>query len=307
MLASAQWQAIGTTVHLLVADGDLPAARAATSGLLDDIDRTCSRFREDSELRLLGAQPDRRVAISPLLARAIEEAIRAARQTDGAVDPTVGRAMRAVGYDDDFARLPSNGAPLFLRLEPIPGWQAIRYEASTSTVCLRPGVELDLGSTGKALAADLAAAAALDAGSASGVLVSVGGDVAVAGTPPTGGWRVLAAEDSNTPPDSEGEVIAILGGAVATSSTTVRRWHRGEIELHHLIDPSTGLPAVTPWRTVSVFAGTCVDANTAATAAVVRGAGGLSWLEGTGLAARLVAGDGSVVRIGGWPAPAARA
>jgi thiamine biosynthesis lipoprotein len=118
---------------------------------------------------------------------------------------------------------------------------------------------------------------------------------------------VLAADDSSTPPDGEGEAIAIVEGAVATSSTIIRRWQRGGIDLHHLIDPWTGLPAVTPWRTVTVVAATCVDANAAATAAVVRGDGGLAWLESTGLAARLVANDGSVLRVGGWPTPAAQA
>ena len=303
MLESVRWNALGTSVDLMVEDGNLEAARSATTSLLDEVDRTYSRFREDSEVCRLASRPNERVAVSALLAQAIEAAIRAARLTAGAVDPTVGRAMRAVGYDDDFVRVASSGAPLRLRLEPIPGWEAIRYEASSRTVCLRPGVELDLGSTGKALAADLAAEAALEAAAARGVLVSIGGDVAIAGTPPPGGWLVLADDDSRTPADSEGEVIAIAGGAVATSSTTVRRWNRGGVELNHLIDPSTGLPARTPWRTVSVVAATCVDANTAATATIVRGAAGRDWLETTGLAARLVAIDGSIVRTGGWPGP----
>ena len=164
---------------------------------------------------------------------------------------------------------------------------------------------LDLGSTGKALAADLCAAAALAAMGRGGVLVSLGGDIATAGDVPDGGWRVLAADDSATPADRGGEVIAIHGGALATSGTTSRRWTRGGIDLHHLIDPRTGLPAESPWRTASVVAATCVDANIVATAAIVRGQAAVPWLDELGLPTRLVSTSGQVVRLGGWPVPTA--
>jgi thiamine biosynthesis lipoprotein len=211
--------------------------------------------------------------------------------------------MRAIGYDADFDLVRDDGGPIELRLEPIPGWQAVDLSVSRHEVRVRRGVELDLGSTGKGLAADLAAEAALEATGRGGVLVSLGGDIAVRGTAPDGGWRILIAEDSETPPDGGGEVIAIDAGAVATSSTTVRRWRRGDRSLHHLVDPRTGGPVVSPWRTASVVAATCVDANTAATAAIVLGAAAVAWLEAAGLAARLVATDGAILRLGGWPEP----
>ena len=138
----------------------------------------------------------------------------------------------------------------------------------------------------------------------SGVLVSLGGDIAVAGEAPAGGWRIQLADDSEAPMRDDAETVAITSGGVATSSTTVRRWRRGGAVLHHIIDPATGLPATGPWRTVSVVAATCVDANIAATAAVVRGDGAVAWLESLGLPARLVAQDGAITRTAGWPDPA---
>jgi thiamine biosynthesis lipoprotein len=172
-------------------------------------------------------------------------------------------------------------------------------------VRVRPGVELDLGSTGKALAADKAAAAAQSAiGAPGGVLVSFGGDIATVGAAPEGAWRILVAENSETPTDAPGEAVAIADGAVATSSTTVRRWQRGETVLHHLIDPRTGGPVASPWRTATVVAPTCVEANTAATAAIVLGDDGIRWLERSGLPARLVRTGGEIIRLGGWPDPA---
>ena len=296
------WRALGTGVHVLVTDGDVAAASAAVRDVLSQVDLAYSRFRPDSELSLINADGGRTRRISPLLADAIATSLRAAVLTDGRVDPTVGRAMRAVGYDDDFDRIRSRTDPISIRLEPIPGWQAIQFDSRARILGVPNGVEIDLGSIGKALASDLAAAAALEAMGAGGVLVSLGGDIATAGDIPAGGWRILVAEDSDTPPDSDGEVIALHDGAIATSSTTVRSWRRGGITLHHLIDPLTGVPVDSPWRTASVVAATCVDANTAATAAIVRGASAPEWLAGLGLAARLVGTAGDVHRIGTWPA-----
>jgi thiamine biosynthesis lipoprotein ApbE len=302
---AAEWRALGTGVHLLVFDTAIAPAREAVVDLLDDVDRAYSRFRPESELSRLNAMAGRPLAVSPLFGQAIEAALRAGRLSDGLVDPTVGRAMRAVGYDRDFGSAMNSSDPLVLHLEPVPGWETISYDRARRIASLRRGVELDLGSTGKALAADLCAAAALAATGRGGVLVSLGGDIATAGDVPDGGWRVLAADDSATPTEVGGEVIAIHGGALATSGTTSRRWSRGGIDLHHLIDPRTGLPADGPWRTASVVAATCVDANTAATGAIVRGRSAVPWLGELGLPTRLVSTSGQVVRLGGWPAPIA--
>ena len=301
------WQALGTSVHLLVLDASgADAARRAVARVLGEVDATYSRFR-DSELTRLNAHPGADVRVGPLLARAIGTALDAALATEGAVDPTVGAALRAIGYEDDFGRIPTEGGPLTIRLEPIPGWRSVRFDRARRTVRLRAGVELDLGSTGKALAADLAADAALRAADGGGVLVSLGGDIATAGDAPAGGWRVLMADRSDATPDGEGQVIALHAGALATSSTTVRRWTRAGVTLHHLVDPATGRPAASPWRTVSVTAPTCVEANTAATAAIVKGSDGLAWLAGRGIPARLVSTTGDVRRAGGWPAPSGEA
>ena len=301
----ADWRALGTGVRLVVIDGDLDAARRAVERVIDEVDRAYSRFRPDSELVAVNAAAGAETPLSPLLARAIGGSLVAARHSAGAVDPTIGRAIRLLGYDVDFSELAASSRPIELRAEPVPGWTTIRLDPARRTVRMPRGVELDLGSTGKGLAADLAATAALQAagdGTRTGVLVSLGGDIATAGRVPEGGWRILVVEDSETPSDAAGEVIGIDGGAIATSTTTVRRWAAADgVTLHHIVDPRTGLPAETPWRTASVVAGTCEEANGASTAAIVLGDAAVDWLVAAGLPARLVARDGSVVRVAGWP------
>ena len=280
-LASHEGTAFGTVMQVVVTNPDhLERATSAVERVVEAIDVTCSRFRDDSELSILLAGAGRHEsAVSETLGQAIATALRAAELTDGAVDPTVGGAVRNAGYTVDFGALAPDGAPISLTVHPVPGWRRITYSPATRIVEIPAGIEVDLGATAKALASDLAAEAASDALDGAGVLVSLGGDVAVAGMPPEDGWHVQIAENSHAPITRDGETIAIRSGGVATSSTTVRRWRRGGVELHHIIDPATGQPAIGPWRTVSVVAGNCVDANIAATAAIVRGFAAMAWLE----------------------------
>ena len=133
------------------------------------------------------------------------------------------------------------------------------------------------------------------------MLVSLGGDVAVAGTPPPEGWQIRVADDHAAPPDAPGQTVTITSGGLATSSTTVRAWTVAGRPVHHIIDPATGEPASSCWRTVSVAAGTCTDANTASTAAIIRSAAAPAWLRDMGLPARLVRHDGTVETTAGWP------
>jgi thiamine biosynthesis lipoprotein len=301
-LASSDGRALGTQVRVVVTRPQrLAVARAAMDRVLADIDQACSRFREDSELSRLNAASGTEHTVSPLLATALGHGLRAAQVTNGDVDPTVGTAMRLIGYDVDFASVVSSGEPLVLTVQPIPGWRTVRFNAQARSVFIPRGVELDLGATAKALAADLAAAAALEALGDGGVLVSLGGDIALAGEAPARGWSIQVSDDSTAPFDSGAERVSLASGAVATSSTRTRSWRRGAVELHHIIDPRTGGPVDSTWRLVTVVAATCVDANTAATASIVRGAAAVPWLDGMGLPSRLVANDDAVVRVAGWP------
>jgi len=301
--ASADWKALGTMVQLIVTDPvRLADGRRLLEADLAAVDAACSRFRSDSELVALDSVPGP-VEVSPLLAQALAVALRAARLTDGDVDPTVGAAMAAIGYDRDFPLVPASGPAVTLTVRSVPGWRQVQFDEQSRILALPPGVRLDLGATAKAWAADRSAAR-LAAALGCGVLVSLGGDIAVAGGTPPGGWRVRVQDVTGRPEDppvGPSAVVAIRDGGLATSSTTARRWRRGGDVLHHILDPRTGLPAPACWRTVSVAAASCADANTASTAAIIRGRGAQAWLTGLGLPARLVDEAGNVHTVGGWP------
>jgi thiamine biosynthesis lipoprotein len=301
-IASEHWTALGSTASVAVTDPCvLESACRAVESELAAIDLACSRFRNDSELSRLNRLAGRPQTVGALLFEAVAAALRAAALTDGAVDPTIGRALILNGYDCDFARVRSSGAPIVA--VHVPGWRSVVVHRARSTVCIPLGVTLDLGATAKALAADRAAAAAAGATGA-GVLVNLGGDIAVNGPAPIGGWRVRVTDDHEASADAPGQTVAIESGGLATSSTTVRRWGP---DAHHIIDPSTGAPAAGRWRTVSVAAASCVDANTATTAAIVMGERAATWLEARQMPGRLVARDGAVHTVGRWPVDAVAA
>jgi thiamine biosynthesis lipoprotein len=302
---TVQWPVWSTLARVVVTDPDrLDGARLLVGDLLAEVDAAASRFRTDSELNTVHGATGRPVRVSPLLAGLVAAALDAARRTEGDVDPTVGVALAGLGYDRDLTELDRDvrGLPLatgFTRIVtgPAPSWRRVRLAGDVLTV--PAGMVLDLGATAKAWTADRAAdlvAARLG----TGVLVSLGGDIATAGPGPHGGWQIRV-QDADGEPGCD--VALPAGAAIATSSTIRRQWRHGERAVHHILNPRSLAPADPVWRTVTIAADRCVDANTLTTAAMVRGEPAWTWLNGLGVAARLVRHDGAVLVTGAWPSP----
>ncbi|MDR7253527.1 thiamine biosynthesis lipoprotein [Nocardioides sp. BE266] len=262
--------------------------------VLRDVDQVCSRFRSDSDLSVVNAHPGRWVAVDPLLVAGVAVAVDAAAETDGLVHPLLGRHLVQLGYDRDFDALVDLGGSPFGTPPPDPrAWEQIELDPG-GAIRIPDDTALDLGATGKAWAADLVATA-IERDLDTPAIVSVGGDVRIAGP---GSWPVAVSERPGSDPDV---VVTLDGGGLATSSTQVRRWSRAGTRLHHLLDPRTGRPAREVWRTVTTTGPTCTAANAASTAAVVLGTDAPAWLAARQVTARLVGSDGQVVTTAGWP------
>ena len=333
-VGTARFPALGTTASVTVTDAaGLDMAEQVLRTELRELDRTANRFRRDSELSRLLAHEGRPVRVSARLLDLLGAALRAHQLTDGLVDPTVGQALADLGYDRDHTLIrPGRGTSVPARRAPGPA--GIVVDAPSRIVIVPSGVRLDLQATSPALTLDRTAA--MIAGRCrGGVLVTLGGDAACAGVAPVGGWLLdvsdpsyisLASEprrpwrdgaqgampasltslDGPTPPPvvqpgSGRPVVAVGDGGVATSSTNTRSWTRSGRVIHHLVDPRTGDSVDAVWSTVSVAAATCLDANTASTAAVVVGDKAPGWLDDLRLPSWLRRDDGTDLAVAGWP------
>lgn len=267
----------------VVVGGASLGEQAAVERLFHDWEGVFSRFRPGSELNHVNASEASIVAVSPLFAHVLRMALAAAASTDGLVDPTLGGAIVASGYDRDFAQLGDDARPAGAAA---PGrWRAVRL--SGQLVSRRPCVHLDLNGFVKAHAVDRALSFLAGDG-----FVAAGGDVAVRGSAVVG----LPGEGS----------VRLGGGGVATSGTTRRHWLRGGERQHHLIDPRTGRPALSRWTEVTAAAPTCLDADVAAKAAFLLSDDGPDWLDERGLPGRFLDGERAVTnRAWGKPLPEA--
>jgi thiamine biosynthesis lipoprotein len=173
----------------------------------------------------------------------------------------------------------------------------IEIDRAGDAIRLPAGLALDPGGIGKGLAADLAVQCVLELG-VDGVLVSIGGDMTMAGSPPptssgAGGWSI-SVED---PDPSNGELcrLVVSGGGVATSSTRSRRWVHAGHERHHVIDPHVGETSSTDLAAVTVIARSGWIAEAHATAALLAGSiGAIEHLDRHGLSGLAVGLDGSL-------------
>ena len=275
--------------------GQLDFARTRLWHWIGLIDASCNRFQSDSELSRLNAHDGAPFDLSPTLELALDAAVTASRATQGLCDPTVLPALLSLGYDRDYDLLAERDVVLG-PTKKTPGVAAVHLDREGHRVTLDRDCGLDLGASAKALVVDLVARDTAEHG---GVAIELGGDVRVSGQGPGGSW-IVAIGDQLTLSGGEPRVY-VAGGAIATSSTTVRTWRAGGQIVNHIIDPRTGSFARGPYATATVAADSCVLANALATAALLWGEEAAFHVAQAGCAGRLVRHDGRVELVGAWP------
>jgi thiamine biosynthesis lipoprotein len=269
---------MGTEVHL-VAVGAHPDVLGLGRRHIHELEALWSRFREDSEISRLNSAAPRPVRVSPETIELVRRSLEGWRATSGAFDPTILGDLVALGYHSSFERLEEESPP-----PPFPrrrgGAAGVVVDQRNQTVRLPEGAAIDPGGIGKGLAADIVAEKMLEAG-ARGVCVNVGGDLRVAGRPPTpAGWTVGVDDPFGGPPLT---TLSLQEGAIATSSRLGRTWMRSGVLRHHLLEPATGQPASTRLAAVTVVAGRGWWAEVLAKAIFLAGpSGGIALLEQAG-------------------------
>jgi thiamine biosynthesis lipoprotein len=287
MATEQRFRVMGSDAHVVVVGGrpglvDLARARLAS------LEARWTRFDEGSELSRLNAAGGMPCVVSHDTLVLVDALCTAWRMTGGRFDPTVG--VEALGYRSPWPQLVS------IATLPAPrravGCSGVDVDLTRALVQLPVGVRLDPGGLGKGLAADLVAADLLAAG-ARGAVVNVGGDLCVQGEAPAGGDAWPIAIEHPDDPDREIARVVIAAGGVATSTSRRRRWHTlGGDDVHHLVDPTTSLPAVRPWVQATAVAGSAWWAEVGAKVA---------YLDGSvpdGVVALLLGADDSLDAVG---------
>ncbi len=264
---------------------------------LHQLEARWSRFLPQSEVSILNAASGRPTAVSNDTMRLVIAMVEAWHLTSGRFDPTMLRPIVEAGYavsrsnTDNVTQLPFD-------IHELGDPDGIRVDPASAVVQLPVGTALDPGGIGKGLAADIVVDEILSAG-ADGALVEIGGDVRASGRPPSeDGWAIAVAED---PSDTRTEIIRVSDGGVATSTTRRRRWTHDGIDRHHLLDPATRQPTISPVRTCSVIAGAASLAEACSKLGFVDDPErAIASLERHGLAGRLVLHDGAVHTTRDW-------
>ena len=267
---------MGTTVKLIGPGGPVPGpdAFAFVAAQVEIVfareDRRLSRFRPESELSEVNARAGRWTTVSMPFAELLRLSLRSAAKTGGLFDPTVLPALVAAGYDRDYDALRAEAAVLLP--PPPPGGRWSEVEVDGDRVRIPRGVAIDFGGIGKGWTVDRACRVT---SLLPWAVVDAGGDLRLRGGSPDGAVEI--AIDDPEVPGEEMMRLRLEEGALATSSTTSRRWGPG---LHQIIDPRTSRPARTTVVQATVWARTCARAEVLATWALLGGPSVLDHVPG---------------------------
>ena len=291
---------MGTTVKVFLPAGD--------EAMLDfvharswNLEALWSRFIGTSDIAMLALAGGQAVQVVTETVELVEQMLQAHFATEGFFDPTLMEALNKAGYSksrvsDDISVLPVAGGSSAL--------SDVRIDHNTNEITLPAGMSLDPGGIGKGMAADLIARDLMDMG-VQGVSISMGGDVALAGTPDDGdNWVVnIGAPNDYT---EVIDTVRLRAGGVATSTLAARTWEVDGDRRHHVIDPRTRKPvSVTPISTLQacVVAGSAAWAEVFATALTVCASEDAERLViRHNLAALLILHNGQRIELGSWAA-----
>jgi len=293
---------MGTSVEITVSQTDSRRAEEAMNAAFREVERIdllMSHYRPESEVSQITRQAgEKETQVSPETLEVVERALYFSRLSGGAFDITIGPVFRL--WDFREGKIPGEKS-LQENLKKVD-YRKIRVDRAKSLVYLESrGMELDLGAIAKGYAVDRASAV-LRKGGVENFLVTAGGDLAVSGAKGKGVPWTVGIQHPRFP----AELIAKLRpaqAAVATSGDYKKFFSRGGERYHHILTPSTGLPA-RECQSVTIIAPSAMDADALATSVFVLGPKkGFALLEHfPDVQAIIVDRRGSVLLSPRWPA-----
>jgi len=277
--------AMGSDIRLLIGEPLEPGlpgpaeAAARAREYVEHFDARLSRFRPDSELCAVNADPREEVPASVLMRAAVAAGLWAAERTDGLVDPTLVGQLERAGYRE--SRKGVAAAPLAAavasaperreaRPHPAALWRQVEVDDLAGCIRRPAGVRIDTGGAGKGLCAD---AVAHMLHGYSRFVVDCGGDMRIGG--PAAAEVPYSVEIQHPLTGECAATVPVGSGGIATSGIDSRVWLTADGGFaHHLLDPSTGRPAWTGLISATALGASALEAETLAKASLLSGATG---------------------------------
>lgn len=268
---------------------------------LADLENKWSRFIETSEISLINTSDGKEMYVSHDTVTLVRYLVDAQSRTQGLFDPSLLPALIGLGYGVSRVNSSMKSA-----IAPHAQWAIplgeTRIDHASGAVRLPSGATLDPGGLGKGLAADMVATELIALG-ATGVCISIGGDMRIAGeSESNGGWSVAVESPFNERTDLT--TLVLHSGGIATSSTRGKRWVGPLGEVHHVLHPNTATPlSESAGQLVqsTVLASEAVWAEVFATALLVGGLeDGMPLIDQLGMAAMAVTVEGDIIESSTW-------
>jgi len=297
-LQTLKFRALGT--EALVYSPVAAALAGEIRAMVEDYEARFSRFRPESEVNRLSSLAGQETPISAAMLDVLVLCKAFHEQSGGLFDPLIRPFLEFEGYDRTFQDVPRTAPPPPERTAPqeLRSFGKVELDCERQTVRLPEGASLDLGGVAKGWIIDRLAAFLAPHGP---YLIDIGGDIRTGGRPPEGEtWLVAVADPIRISDDVCW--IHLRDEALATSTTMRRRWTRGGVWRHHLIDPRTGRSSTTDVVQASVIAAGAAQADVYAKTALLLGSGGGSeWLRRRRLPGLLLTAGGDALRTANWP------
>ena len=275
----------------------------APEGLMDQLLLACGKYENllsrtiaTSDVSRINASQGKTITVDPETWDILRRAKEISSLTEGAFSVTIAPMSTQWDFVNGTNRMPTESERLAV-IDLVDDEKLILGEGNTVT--LPAGMEIDLGGIAKGYIADKLAE--MVRGKVTGAMLNFGGNVYVVGTKPDGsGFRVGVANPDKTSADAHSAIVTVTDRTVVTSGTYERYFYVDDVKYHHILDRTTGLPAVTDLDGVTIVSTSSMDADAFATACVVMGREkALAMLEQNKIDALLVDSNGYVYLTAG--------
>ncbi|MGN1014297.1 MAG: FAD:protein FMN transferase [Butyricicoccus sp.] len=263
--ASQDFYAMDTVMSITAYGGKAEEAVSECVQYINELEKTISRTDDSSEISQLNQADGAAMQLSEQTADILQDALEIASETDGCFDPTIAPLSDLWQIGTDNARLPEQ-EEIDEALADV-GYQRVSMDGTS--VAMDAGMKMDLGGIGKGYAADHVVEI-LESYNVKRAIIALGGNIYALGSKDRGLNWTVAITDPDNQEDYLGK-LEVSDTSVVTSGDYERYFEQDGKRYCHIFDSTTGYPAETDLRSVTVVTPDSTRADGYTTALFVMG------------------------------------